>query len=167
MGLKTETRVIDGLQVTCTQFACLRQYEILPRLAAVGPVLGLLDSGKPITDHPEAAVMLASALAAGDPTAARAVARELLAGCRVVVDGRATDLLDDDSVNRIFAGNLLASFRCILFSLEVNFGDFFAAASPPKAADELAQPPKAPAPSTSTRTFKRRGPAGDSSAPSE
>ncbi len=164
--LKTETRDIDGLQVTCTEFPCLQQYALLPRIGELGPLIERMAVGPFDEDSP---LLLAASLSRLKPEAARALPVALLAGCKV---GDAV-LASEEAIARAFGGNLRASLKAVLFALEVNFGDFFADAgrsAPPAPASTTASPaasgPTSPpaSASRSTRILRPRGRAGDSSA---
>lgn len=156
--LKTETRDIDGVQVTCTQFVCTRALALLPRLGgSFAPLLGVLTERK-LTD---ADVVLVCGVIAQGGSEAPAVAAEVLAGSTAVVNGHVRGLGDRAAIDAVFGGNLIALLKAVALALEVNFGSFCGAlgGSAPSEAAEVA-----PSPSSSTRTSRKLGRPGASSA---
>lgn len=144
--VRTEEREIDGLRVITTQLDFVRQSRLFARL---GRLLG--------ESMVDVVLVLASAAAKGGKAAAMDVLgkvdlRELapalkaafdklseeehdqlllkiLAGTEVIVDGRKSDLLSLDKLNRAFDGRLAAGWKAAWFALEVNYADFFTGGS--------------------------------------
>ncbi len=140
--LKTESRVIDGVSVTCSQLPAMTAYRISARLGKmIGPALGALaeaDFELPEVEEgadPEDLDLkdidfesLAPALeklldgVANDP--------ELVVTLLSTVTVRtpeAAELIcaDEKMINMAFGGKLKVLFKTIKFALEVNFSDFF------------------------------------------
>jgi hypothetical protein len=126
--LKTEKRVIDGLEITTTQLPALRSLGLFNKL---GKVLAPALSSIPDTfsfEHTEVAslapafVTIFGAMEAGE---AQALACNILESTNVELDGKVISLTDPRMVDLVFSGRLPTMFKAIAFVLEVNFSDFF------------------------------------------
>lgn len=152
MGLRQESRDIDGMQVTCVQFSVMRGLGMLPRISrTIGPVLERIAVSAP-TDAMNMVVL--SAFTHIDGAEAQSVVRDILAGCTVTRDGRMNGLSSDEAINAAFAGNLAGLAKAVLFALEVNFGTFLDV--PGASESDPPVQPEAPS-STSTTTSPRPG----------
>lgn len=140
--IRTEEREFDGVQVLSTQLDVIRQSRLLGRL---GKLLG--DSLAQVV------VALADVAAVGGKDAAMAALSKknladlapaftaaferldeaehdqlllrILAGTEVVVDGKKSNLLALDKINRAFDGRLATLYKVVWFALEVNYAGFF------------------------------------------
>lgn len=135
MGLKTESREIDGFHVTTTQFGVFRQLDLLttvgkmfsPVLSSVG---GSLLAGQKMEDLlgidvGTAAAMFFDKLSPGDVPR---LATEALAGTFVVVNGGRVELTTRERIEVVFGPNIMTLLKVVWFALQVNFADFIAAA---------------------------------------
>lgn len=129
MGLKTERRTIDGLEIEVTQFSALRGLEMAARTArAYAPVL--VSGGK--ADAAGVAVLF-SEMAPGE---LRSLVGDLLASSTARHEGKLVALDSEERIARVFEGRLPALLKAAAFAAEVNFGDFFVLAPAP--ANEVA-----------------------------
>lgn len=139
MSLESKTRVIEGLNVTCTQLPALKAYSVFARLSkAIGPAITELSGvdftkvevvedadgvesveGLNIADLAPALSKFLEGIAEDE-----ALALALLATVTVRRGGMNIDLLDDVSINTAFAGKFKAMLLTLKFCLEVNFSDF-------------------------------------------
>lgn len=129
--LKTETRDIEGFQVTCTQLQVTKAYGMA---AKIGKLIGAgaselkdvdMSGGFGNMDHSKLGGALNAVLdqLVQDPD----IPLQLTNGCMsVVVDGRRHDLDGTEArINHVFGGNLKAYLLTLKFALEMNFSDFF------------------------------------------
>lgn len=119
MGIRTESKEIGGRLITVTQFPPLRACELAPRVAkAMAPALlsGIPDNG---------IAVLFSELT---PQEVRSLTITLLECTTARHDGKEL-LLNEVNINTVFAGSIEDLFAAAFFSAEVNFGNFFGAAS--------------------------------------
>lgn len=166
----TETKIIEELEVSCTRFGVLRQYELLPLVGRVaGPVVDAIAAGK--ASEPKLALMLSVAFAEvphQDRHQIGEFIRALLAGTTVRrAGGEPMPLSGDEVIGRAFGADMMLSNLVILFALEVNFGRFFERAggkSPvgEKSEEESTTDPS-PEASASIRTSRKLRRPGDSS----
>lgn len=152
MAFRTETKVIDGLEVKTTQLPAMRGLALYSRLGRVDmpvPILATLDrdSSAPLEvgfshmPHDEVAALV----------------REILASTHCTHGGKITPLGSDDAIIRVFSGNLKQLLAVCWFAVQVQFADFFAAASDTaSASDEAPAETAEESPSISTPTSKRR-----------
>lgn len=119
--LRTETREIDGLRVTCTQYPALEQLEHLEVVSrVVGPLL-LADLDPDSTNT----ALFFGAMPKGELPR---LARVLLRCTSVVVDGRSIELTSDQAINQVFPGRLGTLVKVVIFAAGLNYGPFFASA---------------------------------------
>jgi hypothetical protein len=131
-----EDRIINGLKVVTRQLAPMRAFRLLAKLGKfAGPI------SRALTPSAVAAVKSGNYTAAV-PVAlsvftelkddeAEALALDILGGSFAeATDGngrkRLLSLESTDQINAAFDGNLRAMLGAMLFSLEVNYKDFFA-----------------------------------------
>lgn len=129
MSLKTESRVIEGLSITCTQMPAMRSYSVFARLGKVlGPAIGALagvdtEGGVENMDAQELAPALSALL--GGLVDDEPLALALLQGMSVNANGAEILITDAAKVDLAFSGNFKAMLLALKFSLEVNYADFF------------------------------------------
>jgi len=129
--IKQETRFIEDMQFTCTQFAAMRAFTMLGKLAkTIGPVITVLSGVDPQTDIVTIAPQLADAMKDLDPDATTALAVEMLSNTTVTLNGQPIPLNSETNINLAFSGKLMVMFRVLAFALGVNYGDFFSAIGP-------------------------------------
>ncbi len=129
--VKTESREIDGMTVTCTQFGAMRASALLHRLMRVAaPVLTALGTGLRLTTNVVALAAPMTALATSMSTDEfHALLKDLLAATTVEKDGKQWPLTDLKHIDAVFSGSLFAMYAAAVFAAEVNFGPLFAAVS--------------------------------------
>lgn len=133
--LKTEKRVIGGLEVTTTQLPCRRAFALFARVGKVlGPALGDLDATTltAILSKDTAAIAgpLGKVFTALDTNDATDLACEVLAFTSVLVKKRGQpdqnlSLDQPEMIDIAFAGKLRVMLMAMWFALEVNYRDFF------------------------------------------
>ncbi len=140
--VKTESREIDGMTVTCTQFGAMKANALLHKLTRVAaPVLMKL-TGVRLSGSTDVSVLAAPLMAlAGNttPEEFNALLREILAGTTVETDGKQWPLLKTTDIDAVFSGSLFTMYAAAAFAVEVNFGPLFAAVSSAMTSDETAQ----------------------------
>lgn len=148
MSRLTQTRTIDGLEVTVVQFAATRALPLLgqitaivgPAIGALAPMLagdGLAGLGKRRVEDLAPAL---AALGAGlDGGGMMRLATGILAGTTVIAHGPNGPMKYDlsggpSAIDACFEGRLLSLFKVAAFALEHNFSGFFPAAGQPSGA---------------------------------
>lgn len=133
--LKTESQIIDGLEVSSTQLPAMRAFALMTRLGKIiAPVLGNAEGLSMQTDLKDLGPILTAVFTQIDVAGAGALVTEILAGTSVQLDGRIIALGQATSVDIVFSGRLPTMMSVIRFALEVNFRDFFSAAKTEKVA---------------------------------
>ncbi len=133
MDMKTETRTVEGFEVTITQMPASRALPLLPEVAQiVGAVFG---AGHGL--EAEVGAVLASSGMNG--TRLTALVQELLATASVQVQGKHVALSDRRAIDIVFSGRIKALLAAAWFSVQLNYADFF---------DDASGTPSDPAPST-------------------
>jgi hypothetical protein len=135
MNLKTETREIDGMSVTCTQFPALRATTLFARLLKlIGPSISALMRLDPTTDLEKAGGELGLAFSEVNPDEMPGLICKVLEGTAVRVrdDSGSTDIGLDrkENVDLVFSGQLLTMFKVLGFALQVNYRDFRSGSAP-------------------------------------
>ena len=132
MGLKHDTREIDGTKFRTSQLPALASLALLTKVVKlIAPILGELEGidikNLSFEDDIEKLVPLVTALFSElEPKTATELAREILT-CTTAEIEKSLVLCDNDgNINQVFSGRLITMFKVIMFSLEVNFGDFTA-----------------------------------------
>lgn len=119
---QVQTKIIDGYQVQISPlpaFAALEQFTTLTGL--LGPaVMSLLGKDEAL------AAALAASLRTVKGADVSALMKALLATCSITINGNITAILPVFDTE--FQGKLLTAFKITAFAIEVNYGDFFAAA---------------------------------------
>jgi hypothetical protein len=129
MALKTETRTIDGLEVSTTQFPALRGFRTMTRLAGIlAPVLSNLEGVSLDSDISELGPALTQLFMRLADEDAEALASELLISTSVQLNGTLVELNDRDRINMAFDGSVFGLVKTLIFVIEVNYGDFFGSA---------------------------------------
>ncbi len=126
--LKSETRTIDGLEVTTTQLPVLRAFALFTKLGKVlAPALARAADLQldPDMDVSALAPALGELFAQLDPADATQLAHDVLISTSVVADGRITELSQSGAIDLVFGGRFLAFLKTMAFAIEVNFRDFF------------------------------------------
>lgn len=173
--LEPQTRTIDGFTVTLTPMPAWQSLEVLQQLSKmIGPALSKLGGAAAAAQGDEVAQAsalegvagaLTGALSALKPAEVRELGQQLLKNCLVELDdtpGKQVPILK--VFDTAFQGRILVALKIMAFSIEVNFGDFFAALRPALAAIG-ARVKAAAGPSSSPITSPSSGPAGGSSLP--
>lgn len=119
MELKTETRTIEGFEVTVSQMPADRALTLLPEVAPI--VAAVFSAGHDM----EASIgaVLASANVTGPKL--NAIVTELLSTATVMHGGKNVSLGDKRAVNMVFSGRIKALLSAAWFAVQVNYGDFF------------------------------------------
>ena len=99
MSVRTETRSVRGVELTCTQFPARRALAMMERVAKFER--GLLSGGE-LESWPQ----------------------QLLACCTALVDGKQIPLNSGEMIDAVFSGRLPALADAMAFAIEVNYGDF-------------------------------------------
>lgn len=119
MALRSETRTIDGLDVTTTQLPAMRSFVLLGKLLKIaGPALGELGEaniGKLVS-------MVAQSI---DPAELPGLAREVLEQTTVISDGRQVQLNSIPLIDNVFNGRLPTLLKVLRFALENGYSGFF------------------------------------------
>lgn len=119
---QVQQKVIDGYRIDMSPlpaFAALEQFTALTGL--IGPAaMSLLGKDEAL------AGALAASLGKVKGADVTALTRALLATTSVTVNGQTVPLLPIFDTE--FQGKLLTVFKILAFAIEVNYGDFFAAA---------------------------------------
>lgn len=132
--IRTEKETIDGLEITVTQFAALRQAKLLARLGrTLGPTVGLA-ARSATGENPDKLLAEVMSMDLGGVIAMvfdRLVDTELeglitatLAGTSVIHNEKKVDLSDKSSIDAVFSGRLVTLFKVMVFAIKVNFADF-------------------------------------------
>ncbi len=128
-NLKYEEVEIDGLKFGTQQYAAMRSFELMGKLAStIGPALGALSMADEGTDLDKFAPVLASALRDVDPTKLGGLVIDVLSGTTATIteEGKVArvDLNSTKNVDRVFSGRLMTMFKVLLHALKVNYSDF-------------------------------------------
>lgn len=153
MSNETKEREIRGLRVFSTQLPARRAYKLLPKLGNIlAPAFSKLE-GVDLTnleqDISKMAPAFAELFAKLDEAESDDLMESLLYSTSVVVEGKRLDLCNPHEIDVAFSGNLLAMMETLWFAVELNFRDFFSAASE-KAASVAADAAKAKAEESSS-----------------
>lgn len=129
MGLRHESRVIDGLEVTTAQLPVMRASALMARLGRVfTPALTKIGSLADLTLSDDVSALAPALMALFeqlDGGEAQALIRESLAGTSVIQDGKQIPLSSEEAINLVFTGRLRTMLLVMKFALEVNYADFF------------------------------------------
>ena len=132
--LKTDSRVIDDLDVKTTQLPALRSFTLFTKLGRIiSPALEQaadLFSGKSLATMEVSAIApaLAALFEQLKPDETKDLVHDILENTVVVLDGKLYDLSSDDVINHVFTGRFRAMLSTMAFALEVNYSDFFSSA---------------------------------------
>ena len=128
MGLKIETRTIDGLQVRTQQLPALRAWPLFIKLGRIiGPALTKAADIKDISldmDLGELAPAIGALFAGIEPNEAADLAREILMSTTVVMDNKNFELMNEGAIDTVFSGRFLVFMKTMAFAIQVNFQDF-------------------------------------------
>lgn len=128
-NLKYEETEIDGIKFATQQYAAMRSFELMGKLAStIGPALGALSMADEGTDLEKLAPVLAVALRDVDPTKLGALVIDVLTGTTATIteDHKVTrvDLNSVKNIDRVFSGRLMTMFKVLVHALKVNYSDF-------------------------------------------
>jgi hypothetical protein len=124
MGLKTETRTIDELEVSVTQLPAMRSLALLPRLSKLA-LPAFMKADDPAFMKADVIILVGELLAGLEPAEAQALVRDLNAGTTVQQDGKLKPLTSDQLIDSVFNGKVMTLLKVTMFAVEVNFADFF------------------------------------------
>ena len=129
--LKCQTRNIDGLDVSVTEFGVFRQVALSARLGKlVAPAAGAIDLNAGLRG--DALEGIAALLMHADPTELQALTRELFASTEIIdrtgPEPRKFQLISDAEIEDAFNGRLITMFRALAFVIETNFAAPFGGA---------------------------------------
>jgi len=141
-GLRTETRDIEGIEITTTQLPPLRALALMPRLGKVIAPMLALDGVSMDSDVRELVPALVQMLDTLSGDEATALTRALLASTTALLDGKMVQLNRDETLTMVFAGRLKAMVLAVAFAVGVNYGEFFAKgpAASPATSPQMASP---------------------------
>lgn len=123
---RTESRTIDGLEVRSTKLPVMRRGPLALRLLqTIGPVIVPVAMASKAADQVDASVLSGAFAQVPADVDVNAIVREILAGTDVVADGKVVSLTSDAMINGVI-DSFATLMRVCKFSLEVNYGDFFA-----------------------------------------
>jgi len=139
MKLKSESTVIDGIELMTTQLPGLDSFELLARLGklfapaigALAPLLGgeggmdKLLSSDVSTLGPALTLMFAQ-LGGGE---AQSLARAIFVSTTARDGGKLIPLNTEGNINLVFSGSVKTLISAMAFVVKVNYADFFDAAS--------------------------------------
>lgn len=130
MGLRTESRTIDGIDVTVTQHPAIRGLKLGARLTrAIGPTLGYLRGMSMQSDTAELGEALGDLFSRLEGDELTGLLRDVFAFSAATVDGKIVELTSDARIDMAFEGRVRTMIAAALFAIEVNFADFFGGAS--------------------------------------
>lgn len=121
MALDTVTREIDGMEVRTTKLPARRALALGTRVAKIMVSMSDAERGQ--------AAAIAAALTHIEGDEAVKMAADLLAFTSVIKDGRLVDLNSEAMIDHVFTGHLPTMLKVIMFSMEVNFGNFLDASA--------------------------------------
>lgn len=133
MALKTDSKTIDGYKVTTQQLPPRRAFKLAAKLVKyLAPAFKYAGNVK-LEDDVEALLPALTAMLMDlDENDLDVVLRESFANTTVVVPdesgGRMMSLETGEKIDAAFEGQLYTMVRALVFSLGVNFHDFFDAA---------------------------------------
>lgn len=119
-SLKTETRTIEGFEVTVQVLPATRSLPLLPRVTRI--VAAAMAVGAGLDSD------VSTVLAHVDGSELLALATELLASAQVKHEGRLRTL-DRATIDLVYTGRVRALLAAAWFAVQVNYADFFAGAS--------------------------------------
>ncbi len=124
--LKTQTKEIDGFQVTSTQLDVWRALRLFTRLGKiVSPALAKAKDVTMFSDVRQLAPAFGELFSQVDGDVAEDLARAMLESTVIVVDGKQIPLNSREMFMTAFNGRLETLLAVMRFSFEVNFGDFW------------------------------------------
>lgn len=130
--LDTQVKEIGGQKVRTTQFGSFEQAELGDRLMLlVAPFAGKMKELKGFdiqSDLGDLGPAIEAVLKGITPAEASALRLDLVKNTAVQVDPKKDKwipLIDRDSVNAAFGGDLKAFWQTVIFAAEVNFGPLF------------------------------------------
>jgi len=119
MAVLSETKNIDGMDVTVTQLPSTRGFRLAFR------VMKLAAAGFKTVEAADSGAILAGILANAEPEQMAEITNELLSTVRVVHEGRLVELGNPAMIDVVFAGEIWRMLEVIKFSYEVNLKSFF------------------------------------------
>lgn len=125
--LQSHTRDIDGLEVTVVELPARVAIKLGAKLArTIGPALARtkgIDMASDIATLAPALFTLGESL---DDKTFDELLLEVFKQTSVIADGRKTELTTIAKIDSTFGANKTALMKAAAFTVEVNFGDFFA-----------------------------------------
>src|SRR5262245_7391192 len=135
--LRSETRTIDGLEVTTQQLPATRAYRFAARLSKLLlPIAGAV-KGRSLDDAMSLGVETFAPLLQqlDEPTLDALLLESLQCTSVMTVDAKGVpikyDLTTKPMIDLAFGGNVGALLRTMMFAIEFNFRDFFSASVGP------------------------------------
>jgi hypothetical protein len=147
--IKSESKTIEGIQVTTTQLPAMRAFKLFFRLVRlIGPTLGALGDFDPKTDLKDVMKVMSPAFmtsfASLDPDEATALACAILENTTAFLPGQGNLQLNGQAaLDAVFSGRIKTLLNVVVFAVQINFADFFDGVAP-------ATPPSAPGPAASS-----------------
>ena len=142
---KSQTKTIDGMTFTVQALPAMRQLRLKPRIldalaAPASKIAAAFGGSLASTDVAALGDALTALCQKLTPAEYEALTRELLETTTVQHDGQTLPLMPvfDD----VMCGRTLTVDKLLLFALEVNYGDFFAAGRAAFATARLVSPSK-------------------------
>jgi hypothetical protein len=129
--IKTESKTVDGIQVTTTQLPAMRAFKLFFRLVRlIGPALGAFGDFDPKTDLKEVMKAMSPSFMAAfsslDPEEATALACAILENTVAFIPGQGNIQLNNQAaLDIVFSGRVKAMLNVVVFAVQVNFSDFF------------------------------------------
>lgn len=126
MSLKKQTKVIDGIEVTCQQFECTRSIILSAKLGRMlASAASKVDKIDLDMDIAALAPALQELLTCMDPEELPGFCIEVLGSTAFTMNNTVVTVTDSTSLDVVFRGRFPALFKALLFALEVNYADFF------------------------------------------
>lgn len=132
-GLKVEDRIIDGVELRCTQFQGMDALAMVPRVSLLAKwILQQAKASNVSGDAgPDSLLPLVfDVLTALTGEELQTLSRDLLRSTKAKDGGVWIDLTSDKAIDSAFGGDLPTLIKAVLFAAEVNFLRFFVATRP-------------------------------------
>lgn len=137
MGLKEDSRDIDGITIRTIQLPPLRAFPLMAKLGKIlSPALGQLGDVSMDSDIKELAPALGELFSQLDERDAQSLIMEIFASSAAQLPEKLVPLNTVEMINTVFAGRFLTMLKAMKFVLEVNFADFFGEGLQPQPAQK-------------------------------
>ncbi len=124
--LETKSKLINGREVSTTQFPVAIQSRLLPRLGKmIAPALTRVDGIVTSADVKSLGPAIAELFSHLDEKDAWDLQLAVLANTTIDTEGQKLKLASEAAVNLAFGADLLLLWDVVMFALEVNFGPLF------------------------------------------